>query len=114
MSTDIAEFFSDLNAGVFEQQVAHALSEVAAAVIDNAMAGKVSLQFDIRQISNSTQVAVKHKLSYQRPTKNGKRSEESTHETPMYVGKEGKLSFFPENQNQLFTKTGEPNSEASK
>lgn len=113
MSTEVPQFIADLNAGVFEQTLALALSEVAAAVIDNGSTGHVTVKFDLRQISQSTQVAVKHKLSYTRPTSSGKRSEEATHETPMYVGKGGKMTFFPENQNQMFTKTGEINPQAS-
>lgn len=32
------------------------------------------------------------------PTAKGKRSEENTTKTPLYVGRGGKLTLFPENQ----------------
>jgi len=107
MSTDIPIFISELDAGVFEQKLAVALAEVSAAVIDHDKKGSVNITFDLSRISNSHQVAIKHKLTFSKPTSKGKVSEENTTETPMYVGTKGYLSMFPENQSQFFTKSGD-------
>lgn len=106
--TDVAAFFEDLDAGIFAQKIGRALSEVAAGVVDNGKAGKVTITFNLKQIGSSHQVAVDHTLTYTKPTNKGKLTEENTTTTPMHVGSGGALSFFAENQNQLFSKKGEP------
>jgi len=94
--TNTAEFISELNAGVFANQIGHALSEVAAGVVDNSKVGTVTLTFTLKQIASSHQVAINHKLSYKVPTKRGSRSEDTALDTPMYVGEGGCLTLFPE------------------
>ncbi|MBV2138551.1 MAG: hypothetical protein KUF79_17225 [Candidatus Thiodiazotropha sp. (ex Ctena orbiculata)] len=118
MSTDVSQFFADLDAGIFEQKLSDILSEVAGAVIDTSehkagAAGKVTIELDISRIGSSYQVAVDHKLKFTMPTQYGKRSEENKKSTPMHVGKGGRLTFFPEDQSQLFTRQGEPTSDQS-
>ncbi|MCU7917100.1 MAG: hypothetical protein KZQ95_01925 [Candidatus Thiodiazotropha sp. (ex Epidulcina cf. delphinae)] len=113
MTTDVSQFISDLDAGIFEEKVSAILSEVAGAVIDISehklgVTGKVSLEFTIGRIGSSYQVQVDHTLKYARPTLHGKKSEENKKSTPMHVGKGGRMTFFPEDQSQLFTKTGDP------
>lgn len=107
MQTDIHAFIEDLDGGVFEEKLSRVLSEVAAGVIDHHAKGSVQLTFDMTRIGSSYQVAVKHKLSYTKPTSKGKASEEATTETPMHVGEGGRLSLFPEKQGQMFGKHGE-------
>lgn len=41
---------------------------------------------------------IAHKLAYSIPTHRGKRGEELTTQTPMYVGRGGKLTIAPDNQ----------------
>lgn len=106
MSTNTNEFLTDLGGGVFEQKVSQAMSDVAAAVIDNERKGKLTLTFDFKSISQS-QVMVAHSIKYEKPTRNGRSIEEDTTQTPMYVGPGGHTSFFPLDQTQLFTKTGQ-------
>jgi hypothetical protein len=109
MSTDVQTFISDLDGGVLEKKLSEILSNVAGAVIEHGKAGKVALELKFTQIGNSQQVQVEHTLKYVQPTKRGKMAEDNATITPMHVGKRGALSFFPEDQGQLFTKTGEPN-----
>ncbi|CAI8989422.1 MULTISPECIES: hypothetical protein [Pseudomonas syringae group] len=73
--TDTAEFIGELNAGVFADQIGHALSEVAAGVVDNKKVGTVTLTFSLKQIADSHQVTVNHKLAYKVPTKRGSRKQ---------------------------------------
>lgn len=100
-ATDVNALFDDLDAGVFREKLARALSDVAAGVVQNGNAGKVTVTFDMKQIGDSSQIDMAHKLSYTAPTAKGKRSEENTTKTPLYVGRGGKLSLFPENQHKF-------------
>ncbi|KAF1003312.1 hypothetical protein ACCE15_09015 [Pseudomonas parafulva] len=106
--TNTAEFFEELNGGAFASQIGHALSEVAAGVVDHGKAGKVVITLDFSQIGESAQVKIKHKLAFKAPTKRGDRSENTSLDTPMHVNAGGKLSLFPEKHDQLFTREEAP------
>lgn len=98
MQTDPSQFVTDLDAGVFAEKLGTALSDVAAGVIDHGKPGRVSITFELKRIGDSYQVAIDHKLSYMKPTKRGKVMEENTTQTPMHVGRGGRLTLFPEDQ----------------
>lgn len=102
--TNLAEILDDLNGGIFAEQVGHALSDVAIGTVangDKGKKGKVVITFDLSRIGESSQVAVKHTLSWVRPTGKGKRSEETTNETPMYVASNGRMTLVPETQTKF-------------
>lgn len=100
--TDINEFLGELNAGVYKDKVQHVLSQVALAVVNHGGKGKVTLEFDFKQINNSDRVHIDHKLKYSAPRRTGKFSEEDSTSTPMYVNQGGKLTLFSEQQNDMF------------
>lgn len=103
-STNFNEVMEELNGGVFLQQVGRALSDVAMGVVingDKSKKGKVTITFDMVRIGESSQVAVKHTLSYSKPTARGKTSEEAATDTPLYVGRGGRLTVMPDNQTAL-------------
>lgn len=101
--TDVTVFINNLNAGVFSQQVAVALSAVAAGVVEHGKKGKVVLTFDMSQIGESNQVKINHKLDYQQPTKRGTKREDTALDTPMYVTSKGLELFMTDPTGQLFT-----------
>lgn len=105
-ATDVSEFITDLDAGLFERKLSTALSQVAAAVVDRDRVGEVSVKFSLKKIPGTSQVHVAHQIKYVRPTENGKASEEDERTTPMHVGKYGRLSFVPENQMTFMTREG--------
>ena len=107
MSTNVQTFIADLDAGTTENKLSTILSLVAGSVVDTGKQGKVAIAFDIKQIGNSHQVEISHKLTYASPTVRGKQSEEETSVTPMHVGAGGAMTFFPENQTEMFGKTKE-------
>ena len=107
MATDINEFFGDLEGGLLADKLSAILSEVAGAVMDHSRKGNVTIKLDFSRLGKSGQVMVGSDLQFTRPTEHGKKSEQTKLETSMYVGQKGKLTFFPEDQSQLFTKTGE-------
>lgn len=92
-ATDVKNFIGDLNAGVFEQQLGRALSDVASGVITHGKKGQVKITLDLKQIGDSDQVEIMHKLDYTQPTKRGSRREDTAVATPMYVSNQG-LSLF--------------------
>lgn len=109
--TVVPEFLGELDAGVFENKIAAALNSTALGVLNNGGKGQVVVTFDIDRLSNSVEekrVGIKHKLKFVTPTPRGKVSEEDTTETPMYVGKGGKLTVLQEDQGQLFSIDGAP------
>jgi hypothetical protein len=106
MTTNVQQMITELGGGQFESQLSHILSDVAGAVVDHGGKGKVVIQLDFKQISNSHQVNISHTMKFLRPTSMGSKSEDITSSTPMYVGTKGALSFFPENQGRFFDQKG--------
>ncbi|HFD6681251.1 hypothetical protein GKR59_04665 [Providencia alcalifaciens] len=109
--TNVPEFLGELDGGVFENKVSAVLNDVALGVLNNGGKGKVIIEMDISRLNNSIEekrVMISHKLKFAAPTPRGKRSEEDTTETPMYVNKGGKLSVMQEDQGQLFAINGDP------
>lgn len=102
MATDVNGFMESLNAGVFNQQLASALSDVAGAVADYGKAGKVTIELNMKQLGEGQQVMIAHKLVSKCPTAKGSRSEDAVTETPMYVGRRGDMTLLPQNQEDLF------------
>lgn len=91
--TDVPEFITDLDGGQFDRSLSIALSTVAAAVVDNDRTGEVNIAMKIKPITGSHQVRVEHTLTFKRPSRDGKATEDVTRSTVMHVGKFGKLSL---------------------
>lgn len=94
--TNIDTFINDLNAGVFKEKLAHILSECALGTVihgNGRKKGKVTVELTIEQVGDNDQVIVSHTLSHITPTKRGKRSEEDSTQTPMFVGKGGVMTI---------------------
>lgn len=107
-ATDTSEFINSLNAGVFADQVGRALSDVAAGVIEHSKQGQITLTFKLKQIGQSNQVAVSHTLDYVQPTKRGKKREDTTLDTPLYVTANGLELFQTDPTAQLFSREDAP------
>ncbi len=106
--TDLSDFLNSLNAGVFAQQVARALSDVGGGVVDFGKKGKVVITLELSQIGESNQVKINHKLDYQVPTKRGSRREDTALDTPMYVTPNGLELFQTDPTAQLFNRDETP------
>lgn len=103
-ATDVGEFITDLDGGVFDRKLSIALSQVAAATVDNDKAGEVSIKLSFSRIPGTTQVRCEHTLKYVKPTMDGKAGEEEKRSTVLHVGKFGALSLA---QPSLLGKQGE-------
>lgn len=107
-ATDVNEFLSDLDAGIFERKLSVALSQAAAAVTDHDKVGEVTVKFQLKKVPGTSQVTCTHLLTYQRPTSSGKVREEDKRSTVLHVGKFGRLSLVPETQTDMFkTRAGQ-------
>lgn len=100
-TTNIAELLGELNAGVFEQQLNRALSDVAANVCTCGKPGEVVITFKLKQIEQSSQVSMSHALKVLTPKPRGKIVEHHETATPLHVGPGGRLTIFPNNQTRL-------------
>lgn len=107
-ATDVGEFITDLDGGMFDRKLSIALSQVAAAAVDNDKAGEVTVKFSFAKIPGTKQVQCKHSLKFTRPTADGKASEEESRSTPLHVGRFGRLSLAPENQLEIINRAGQP------
>ena len=105
-ATDVGEFITDLDGGQFDRLLSVALSQVAAGTVDNDGKGEVNIKFSFVKVAGSHQVTCSHKLTFTRPTADGKASEEITRKTTLHVGKYGKLSLVPETQATMFDRAG--------
>lgn len=101
-ATNLSDFFSDLDAGVVQQMLEVALSDVALAVVNTGKQGEISMSFKVAQIKTFDQVDIKHKITVVKPTLRGRQVEEDSNETAMYVHRGGVLKFYPADQGQLF------------
>jgi len=107
-ATDVAEFIADLDGGVFDRKLSIALSQVAAASVDNDKTGEVSVKFTFKKIPGTSQVHCEHQLKFTRPTMDGKASEEEKRTTPLHVGKFGSLTLSSPNQLAFLDRQGAP------
>jgi hypothetical protein len=103
-ATDVGEFVTDLDGGMFDRKLSIALSQVAAASMDNDKTGEVTLKFAFTRIAGTGQVRCDHTLKYSKPTQDGKAGEEEKRSTVLHVGKYGALSLA---QPSLIGKQGE-------
>jgi hypothetical protein len=97
-ATDVAEFINNLDGGMLDRKLSVALSQVAAASVDNNKEGKVTIEFAFKRIPGTTQVHCAHTLKFSKPTADGKAGEEEKRTTALHVGKFGRLTLAPENQ----------------
>nr|BDD47748.1 hypothetical protein 11 [Piscirickettsiaceae bacterium] len=79
-----------LNADITRQRLEAAIKEVAIGVANTEKAGDVTLKISIKPQKNTNgQVNIDAKVSFSKPTDKGKRTEETTDSTPMFVSRDG-------------------------
>lgn len=106
-STDVSVFLGDLAGGVFADQLAATLSDVADCVAKTGKKGQVKITLDISTLGEkgSRSVEVKHKLDFTAPEDFGSRKEDYVRKTPMYVNLNGTITLFNEDVGHLFEPT---------
>lgn len=93
--TKVDDFIGGLNAGIFEQQLGLALSDVATAATTHGKAGEITIKLKISQIGDTSQVNIAHSMAYKAGTQKGHRSELIEGTTPMHVLSGGEVSLTP-------------------
>lgn len=89
-----------INAGISKQRLEAAIKEVAIGVANTEKQGSVTLNITIKPQKNTDgQVNIDAKVSFAKPTQKGKRSEETTDSTPMFVSRNGVAAI--QNQGDL-------------
>lgn len=85
-----------MNAGITRDRIEAALKDVGIGVANTEKAGKVTVTFEIKpQKGTNGQVNIDAKVAFTKPTDKGKRSEEITDSTPMFISRDG-LSALPD------------------
>ncbi len=107
-ATDVTELIQDLDGGQFERMLSAALSQSAAAAVDNGKQAEVTIKLVIKPIKGTQQVHMNHTLVFKKPTSQGKTSEEATQTTTLHVGRFGRLSLTPESQLAFIDRQGQP------
>ena len=105
-ATDVPDLIQELGGGQFERMLSIALSQSAAAAVDNGKVAEVNVKFKLKPISGTHQIHCEHELVFKKPTSNGKTSEQAAQTTTLHVGKFGKLTLIPESQTSFLDKTG--------
>ena len=79
---------------------------MAANVVTHGKTGELVIKLKFKQIGESNQVAMTHSLKFLVPTMRGRIVEESASDTPLHVGRGGKLSLYPGEQTEMFPQGG--------
>lgn len=98
---DPTNFLKELDAGVYVEKLSRALRDAALGVVqygDNGVKGKVTLDFTMTRIGESNQLEIAHKITQSIPTPRGKKGEENTTRTPVFVAGNGAMSIMPDTQ----------------
>jgi len=94
--TNVNDFIAELGAGTFKEKLSYVLSEIANSTInhgDKKRGGKLTIEFSLRKVGDHDQVEISHKIVQTTLTKRGKKTEEDTTESFMFVGKGGEMTI---------------------
>lgn len=104
----ISEFMGEVDTGAFSRKVSAYMAEVASNVARHDKVGKLTMSFDIKPAKNTNQTgagvkaSIIAKVSYVRPTPNGKLAEENITETPMVINKDGSITLLAKSHEDMF------------
>lgn len=104
---NIISTIEDMDNGTLAQKLSTSLAAATRGAIGHGKKGRVTLTIDIEQIGEAAQVQLTHKISSVVPTLRGKRSEEDTTQTAMFVNENGYVSIAPDAQVDFFNELKE-------
>lgn len=105
-ATDVPQLIQELDGGQFERMLSIALSQSAAATVDNGKVSEIVVKFKLKPIGGTHQVHCEHALVFKKPTASGETSEKASQTTTLHVGKFGRLTLIPESQTSFLDKAG--------
>lgn len=104
--TSIETLMEELDGGTLGPRLAAALAETAlgvAACNTKSKKGKVTLEFTITPVGgDQTQVQIDHKIEFASPTQRGKKREDITTSSVMYVSNKGAITVLPNTNKDMF------------
>jgi len=104
--TSIDVLMEELDGGTLGPRIAAALAETAlgvAACNTKSKKGKVTLEFTIVPVGgDQTQVQIDHTVKFSSPTQRGKKQEDISTSSVMYVSNRGALTVLPNTNKDLF------------
>lgn len=99
---DNTKILEDLDAGMFQQKIAAAMTDAGRAAIGYAKNSKVTIVLTYHPISNTRQCQVTHQISSDVPHEFGNTVDKDTKTTPVYIHDDGRQSITPQNQKDMF------------
>jgi len=100
------DLLNELDAGICADKISAAIKDIGLAAVHTGKTGKLTIELSFKRYGNTRQCEIAHKIKTDEPTETGKRSEEDTKTTPVFVHTDGVVSIFAEDQKDLF-KIGE-------
>lgn len=104
--TSIETLMAELDGGTLGPRLAAALAESAlgvAACNTKTKKGKVTLEFTITPVGgDQTQVQIDHTVKFSSPTQRGKKQEDISTSSVMYVSNRGAITVLPNTNKDLF------------
>jgi hypothetical protein len=95
----------ELQGGTLPSILTRVLADVGMAVAEHAsgkQTGKVVLEFAITRGKGPFQLELAHRIAYAHPTVRGKKTEEISDSSEVYINTLGHLSVVPDSQGRLF------------
>ena len=115
-SSNFTQFLAEIGGGVQEQMLCRLLSEVATAVHDKGAAGEINIKLKIKPPKMAhpagATVSVEHTVKYTRPTMRGDASETDVSQTPFHINRDGTVTLFPKDQDDMINNMQKNTSEA--
>lgn len=101
---NILDFIEELDGGTFKDALSYELSQAAMASVQHGKKAEITLKISLKRINESTMVMSSVEMGSKRPKHMGTKSETSQTAAVHHVGKYGKLTDQPEQQQDLFPK----------
>jgi hypothetical protein len=95
----------ELQGGTLPAILTRVLADTAMAVAEHASGkqkGKILLEFNITRGKGQFQLELSHRIAYAHPTVRGKKTEEISDSSEVYINTMGHLSVVPDSQGRLF------------
>jgi hypothetical protein len=95
----------ELQGGTLPAILTRALADTAMGVAEHAQAnqkGKVTLEFTIKRGKGQFTLELAHKVAFSHPTVRGKKTEEASDTTTVFLNTQGHVSVVPDQQGNIF------------
>lgn len=102
---DFLATLGELQGGILPDILTRALADTAMAVAeqsDGKTKGKITLELSLSRGKGPFSLVLSHKIAYSHPTARGRKAEEATDTSDVYLNTLGHVSVVPDGQGKLF------------